>query len=61
MSHLVVTRRAGQAIVLNVAPGADPRYKCGQRLVIKREAVSEALTLVEQLTHGIREDAEVNG
>lgn len=36
----------------------DTRYKSGQRLVIKREAVAEALTLIEQLTHGIREDAK---
>jgi len=36
----------------------DTRYKSGQRLVIKREAVAEALTLVEKLTHGIREDAK---
>jgi len=36
----------------------DTRYKSGQRLVIKREAVAETLTLVEQLTHGIREDAK---
>ncbi|WP_435608067.1 hypothetical protein [Pseudomonas knackmussii] len=39
----------------------DTRYKSGQRLVIKREAVAEALTLVEQLTHGIREDAKGKG
>ncbi len=36
----------------------DTRYKSGQRLVIKREAVAEALNLVEQLTHGIRQDAK---
>jgi hypothetical protein len=39
----------------------DTRYKSGQRLVIKREAVAEALTLVEQLTRGIREDAKGTG
>jgi len=39
----------------------DTRYKSGQRLVIKREAVAEALTLVEQLTRGIREDADGKG
>lgn len=37
---------------------SDTRYKSGQRLVIKREAVTEALTLVEQLTRGMREDAK---
>lgn len=37
---------------------ADVRYKIGQRLVIKREAVAEALTLIEQLTRGIRDDAK---
>ncbi|MGU1000670.1 hypothetical protein ACSERN_11450 [Pseudomonas aeruginosa] len=36
----------------------DIRYKTGQRLVIKREAVTEALNLVEQLTQGIRQDAK---
>ncbi|MNM74056.1 hypothetical protein D3C81_858060 [compost metagenome] len=36
----------------------DTRYKSGQRLVIKREAVAEALGLLEQLTHGIRQDAK---
>lgn len=36
----------------------DTRYKPGQRLVIKQEAVEEALTLGEQLTLGIREDAK---
>jgi len=24
MSHLILTRRVGQSIVINVAPGADP-------------------------------------
>lgn len=37
---------------------SDTRYKSGQRLAIKREAVTEALTLVEQLTRGMREDAK---
>ncbi|TBU72476.1 hypothetical protein DNK06_20295 [Pseudomonas daroniae] len=40
---------------------ADIRYKSGQRLVIKREAVTEALNLVEQLTNGIRQDAKEKG
>jgi len=35
----------------------DTRYKSGQRLVIKREAVVEALNLVEQLTFCIRQDS----
>ena len=35
----------------------DIRYKLGQRLVVKREAVVEALKLVEQLTFCIRQDA----
>jgi hypothetical protein len=39
----------------------DTRYKFGQRLVIKREAVAEALNLVVKLTHGIREDAKNQG
>lgn len=39
----------------------DTRYKSGQRLVIKRESVAEALTLVERLTLGIREDAKDKG
>ncbi len=39
----------------------DTRYKLGQRLVIKREAVAEALNLIEQLTRGIRQDAKDKG
>lgn len=39
----------------------DTRYKSGQRLVIKRDAVAEALNLVEQLTYGIRQDAKDKG
>lgn len=39
----------------------DTRYKSGQRLVIKREAVAEALTLIEELTLGIREDVKDKG
>jgi uncharacterized Zn finger protein (UPF0148 family) len=35
----------------------DTRYKSGQRLVIKREAVVEALNLVELLIFCIRQDA----
>ncbi|APG05615.1 hypothetical protein BJI69_18030 [Luteibacter rhizovicinus DSM 16549] len=34
----------------------DARFKIGQRLVIKRETVAEALTLIEKLTHGLRDD-----
>lgn len=41
-----------------IRKAGDTRYKSGQRLVIKREAVAEALDLVEQLTHGLRKDAE---
>jgi len=37
---------------------SDIRYKLGQRLVIKREAVIEALNLVKKLTHGIRQDTK---
>lgn len=36
----------------------DTRYKAGQRLVIKREAVAEALILVEKLAAGLRHDAQ---
>jgi hypothetical protein len=52
-----------QGVVDNdyVRKTGDTRYKSGQRLVIKREAVAEALTLVEHLTGGIREDAEGKG
>ena len=39
----------------------DMRYKSGQRLVIKRKAAVEALNLIEQLTHGIRQDARKKG
>lgn len=37
---------------------SDTRYKSGQRLAIKPEAKTEALTLVEQLTRCMREDTK---
>ncbi|WP_041769478.1 carbon storage regulator [Ectopseudomonas mendocina] len=32
MSHLILTRRVGQSIVINVAPGADPEQALHQLL-----------------------------
>lgn len=39
----------------------DIRYKSGQRLVVKREAVAEALNIIEKLTNGIRQDSKDEG
>jgi Arc/MetJ family transcription regulator len=39
---------------------SDARYKSGQRLTIKREAVADTLTLVEQLTRGLGQEAKGN-
>ncbi|MFI7866790.1 carbon storage regulator [Ectopseudomonas khazarica] len=44
MSHLILTRRVGQSIVINVAPGADPEQALHQLL---RDGVTVEINRVE--------------
>lgn len=44
MSHLILTRRVGQSIVINVAPGADPEQALHQLL---RDDITVEINRVE--------------
>jgi len=44
MSHLILTRRVGQSIVINVAPGADPEQALHQLL---RDGITVEINRVE--------------
>ncbi|KAF0864031.1 carbon storage regulator [Pseudomonas sp. LD120] len=44
MSHLILTRRFGQSIVINVAPGADPEQALHQLL---RDGITVEINRVE--------------
>ncbi|HHG4468453.1 TPA: carbon storage regulator [Pseudomonas aeruginosa] len=44
MSHLILTRRVGQSIVLTVAPGADPEQALHQLL---RDGITVEINRVE--------------
>lgn len=44
MSHLLLTRRVGQSIVINVAPGADPEQALHQLL---RDGITVEINRVE--------------
>lgn len=44
MSHLMLTRRAGQSFVLNLAPGADPERALQQLL---RDGITVEIYSVE--------------
>lgn len=44
MSHLMLTRRVGQSIVLTVAPGADPEQALHQLL---RDGIAVEINRVE--------------
>lgn len=44
MSHLILTRRVGQPIVINVAPGADPEQALHQLL---RDGITVEINRVE--------------
>lgn len=45
MSHLILTRRVGQSIVINVAPGADPKQALHQLL---RDGITGEINRVQQ-------------
>jgi len=45
MSHLILTRRVGQSIVINVAPGADPEQALHQLL---RDGITVEINRVQQ-------------
>lgn len=40
-----------------IAKSGDTRYRRGQRIVLRAEAVTEAVALVETLVAGLRADA----
>lgn len=44
MPHLILTRRVGQSIVINVAPGADPEQALHQLL---RDGITVEINRVE--------------
>lgn len=44
MSHLILTRRVGQSIVINVAPSADPEQALHQLL---RDGITVEINRVE--------------
>lgn len=45
MSHLILTRRVGQSIVINVAPEADPKQALHQLL---RDGITGEINRVQQ-------------
>ena len=54
MSHLVVTRRAGQAIVLNVAPGTDPQQALHE---LMRDGITVEIDQIESRSVRVSIDA----